>query len=79
MSFLKLQSLYSAACSIPDLSSDSVIVTGGSETMSTVSRYGFLGWVEDLPSLVVGRDGHGCGSFIGGDGTQVSGVCSVVR
>ena len=63
--------LYRFACSMPDLTSDSVIITGGDYTMSTVSRYGVLGWVEDLPSLVVGRYGHGCGSFFRGDGTKV--------
>jgi hypothetical protein len=57
-----------------DLTSDSGILTGG-YGMNTVSRYGVLGWVEDLPSLVVGRYYHGCGSFFRGDGTQVY-VCS---
>jgi hypothetical protein len=59
---------------MPDLTSDSVIITGGdyTNTRSIVSRYGVLGWVEDLPSLVVGRIDHGCGSFFRGDGTQVS-------
>ena len=58
---------------MPDLTSDSVIITGGLDTMSTtVSRYGVLGWVEDLPDLVVGRGAHGCGSFFRSDGTQVS-------
>ena len=63
--------LYREACSMPDLTSDSVIITGGDLTMSTVSRYGVLGWVEDLPSLVVGRNSHGCGSYFRGD-SQVS-------
>ena len=64
---------------MPDLTSDSVIITGGYDIMTTVSRYGVLGWVEDLPSLVVGRYYHGCGSLLRGDRTQVSlqciGVC----
>jgi hypothetical protein len=63
--------LYRYACSMPDLTSDSVIITEGDYTMSTVSRYGVLGWVEDLPSLVVGRVDHGCGSYFRGD-SQVS-------
>jgi hypothetical protein len=63
---------------MPDLTSDSVIITGGRDTMSTVARYDVLGWVEDLPSLVVGRYDHCCGSFLRGDGAQVSGLCSVV-
>jgi len=59
------------ACSMQDLTSDSLIITGGYITLSRVSRYGTLGWVEDLPPLVVGRQSHGCGSFFRGDGTQV--------
>merc|ERR1711892_97092 len=60
------------ACSMPDLRWDSVIVTGGLDTMQTVSRYGTTGFVEDLPSLVVGRRYHGCGSYLrDSDGSQV--------
>ena len=62
---------------MPDLTSDSVIITGGDFTRNTVSRYGVLGWVEDLPSLVVGRRYHGCGSYFRGD-SQVSVWCSVL-
>ena len=62
---------------MPDLPSDSLIVTGGYFTMSTVSRYGVSGWVEDLPSLTEERSDHGCGSFIREDGTQVKVVCSM--
>ena len=57
---------------MPDLRWDSVIVTGGLDTMQTVSRYGTTGFVEDLPSLVVGRRYHGCGSYLrDSDGSQV--------
>jgi len=59
------------ACSMPDLTSDSVFVTGGYETKQTVSRYDINGFVEDLPSLVVRRAYHSCGSYLRGDGTQV--------
>jgi len=60
------------ACSMADLTSPTVIITGGEYTMETVSRYGTLGFIEDLPSLVVGRYGHGCGSYLReADGTQV--------
>jgi len=60
------------ACSMADLTSPTVIITGGRDTMDTVSRYGTLGFIEDLPSLVVGRFGHGCGSYLrDSDGTQV--------
>ena len=71
------------ACSIPDPSTASVIVTGGRDTRTTVSRYiqqgctvlyctvlycryGEQGWLEDLPKLNVGRDNHGCGSYMSG-------------
>ena len=46
--------------------------------MDTVSSYDLLGFVEDLPSLLVGRYGHGCGSYMRGDGTQVRGLCIVL-
>lgn len=54
--------------------SDSVIMTGGGYTeegMNMVARYGIDGFMEDLPSLVVGRKEHGCGSYLREDGTQV--------
>ena len=55
-----------------DQTSNTVIVTGGEDTLQTVSRYGALGFVEDLPSLLVGRSYHGCGSYFReADGTQV--------
>lgn len=59
------------ACSMPDLTSDSVIVTGGYKNLQTVSRYDINGFVEDLPSLVERRAYHSCGSYLRGDGTQV--------
>jgi len=62
----------SYACSIPDLSTDSVIITGGYHYKQIVSRYDTLGFVEDLPSLLDERVSHGCGVYIrGGDGVQV--------
>ena len=55
-----------------DLTSPTLIITGGQYTMETISRYGTLGFIEDLPSLLVGRYGHGCGSYLReADGTQV--------
>ena len=60
------------ACSIADLVSETVVVTGGVETRKTVTRYGMVGFVEDLPSLEEGRYGHGCGAYLRYDGlTQV--------
>ena len=79
------------ACSIPDPSSATVIVTGGAFTLDTVnryctvlyctvlyctvSRYGLEGWVEDLSPLNVGRSRHGCGGYVS-DGDMVSTVQS---
>ena len=57
---------YRLACSIPDPSSATVLVTGGWPTFATVSRYGLEGWLEDLPPLNVGRREHGCGSYVSG-------------
>ena len=64
--------LYRGACAIPDIITDSVFITGGDYTSQMVSRYDLQGWVEDLPQLIEGRYGHGCGSYIRVDGTQVS-------
>ena len=55
-----------------DLTSPTVILTGGYYKMQKVTRYGTMGFVENLPSLVVGRYGHGCGSYLrDADATQV--------
>jgi len=59
------------ACSMRDLTSSSLIITGGYKTKHTVSRYDSQGFVEDLPSLVKGRSKHGCASYLREDGTQV--------
>jgi len=59
------------ACAMPDLLSSSVIITGGINTKSTVTRYNMLGFVEDLPQLLEGRSSHGCSSYLREDGTQV--------
>jgi len=56
------------ACSIPD--SDSVLITGGLHSLSSVSRYDLTGWLEDLPNLGQERRRHGCGSYTRGDGTK---------
>ena len=47
-----------------DLYSENVIITGGFYSMHAVTKYGMLGYVGDLPSLQVGRYGHGCGSYV---------------
>ena len=60
------------ACSIPDKTTDTIIITGGINTTNTVTRYDGLGFLEDLPSLTDGRYDHGCGAYVTEDGIQVS-------
>ena len=36
-------------------------------TLFRVSVYNEEGWVEDLPSLNLGRSNHGCGHFMNAD------------
>ena len=52
------------ACAIPD--TDTVVITGGKNTLTTVSVYNDQGWVEDLPELITGRRDHACTSFMSG-------------
>ena len=59
---------HSSACAISEEDTNSFIITGGRDgdksAVSTVSRYNIRGHVEDLPSLRVPRQGHGCSSFM---------------
>ena len=57
---------------------DQVIVTGGykyagngNNKTDRVSVYNEQGWVEDLPSLITARSGHGCGHFVNTENKQV--------
>ena len=59
---------YSWACNIS--LTDSVVITGLDYPLNIVSRYNKDGWLEDLPSLNVGRNGHGCSQYSSG-GEQV--------
>ena len=64
----------SRACAISEDTSH-VLVTGGENTLKTVSRYnGFFGWVEDLGELLVGRYGHACGSYLDSNDEKVDEV-----
>ena len=54
-----------------DLTSDSVILAGGSVGEAYVARYDLDGFVENLPSMLVARQDHGCGSYLRPDGAQV--------
>jgi len=42
---------------------DYVIITGGTNSLGIVSKYTDNGFVEDLPNLLSGRYGHGCGHY----------------
>ena len=39
--------------------------------MNKVSVYSSLGWLEDLPDLLQGRDSHGCGHYVNDDNKMV--------
>ena len=52
---------YSRACGIPD--EETVIITGGTYSQTTVSVYSVEGWQQDLPPLNTGRFGHACSSY----------------
>merc|ERR1712142_613679 len=56
------------ACTIDD--QGTFILTGGAYSMETVSRYDDLGFLEDLPSLIIGRKSHACGAYLMANGTQ---------
>jgi len=51
----------SDACSIQF--ENYVLITGGHYTLTTVSKYDEIGWLEDFPSLNDGRHSHGCGHY----------------
>ena len=54
---------FSYACAIEDPDTETVVITGGQDTSTTVSVYGRQGWVEDLPSLNTERFTHACTSY----------------
>ena len=54
---------FSHACAIRE--GDRVIITGG-HSARTVSVYNENGWLEDLPNLKEGRQGHPCTRFFSG-------------
>merc|ERR1712110_372019 len=56
------------ACSIS--LGDHVVITGGGDTLTKVSRYNEGGFVRNMPSLNKGRYWHGCTAFTSG-GQQV--------
>ena len=70
--WLRSYSHYRYACSVPDLETDTVVVTGGVYTQTIVSRYGKEGWIGDFSlELKYGRYDHGCASFLSKDNERV--------
>merc|ERR1719450_1002130 len=57
------------ACSIQ--LEETVVITGGFYTKSSVSIYSEDGWVEDLPNLLTGRYHHSCGHYVNNDDKMV--------
>ena len=55
---------YRMACAIEDSNTQTLIITGGFDTMTTVSVYSLQGWVEDLQSLNTGRYFHACAYYL---------------
>jgi len=72
-----MHAMTAESCSIADLTSESGIITGGYHghpyyLSNKVTRYDKLGFLENLPSLLIGRTMHGCGAYLREeDGTQV--------
>ena len=62
---------YRGACAIEDPDTQTVVITDGDYTRTTVSVYGLQGWVEDLQPLNVGRRSHACASCMS-RGSRVS-------
>ena len=52
-------------CAIED--DDSVVLTGGRESRSQVTKYNVEGWRIPLPFLNTGRRYHACGTFTTAD------------
>ena len=61
---------FSYHCAIEEY--DEVVLTGGSETRSLVTRYNVEGEATSLTSLITGREHHACGIFTDADLQMVS-------
>ena len=63
-------SYFSFHCAIED--DNSVVLTGGSDTLPLVTRYTVEGEATSLPSLNTGRYLHACGTITTADQEKVS-------
>ena len=61
--------VYSSSCLIDE--GQTFLLTGGTYSMETVSRYNINGWLEDLDNLNTGRRLHGCTQYTNNDGVKV--------
>ena len=62
----------SNTCGFADDDDDAFIISGGDDNPTKVSKYNKDGWIEDLPSLNVGRELHGCGTYLDSNSNRVS-------
>ena len=65
---MKYQTTYACAIELEK----TVILTGGEYTMNRVSIYSIQGFERNLPNLLTGRRGHGCGQYIDSNNIQVT-------
>ena len=68
--------LSSAGCAIEDPDTDTVIITGGTNSNiyyngTIVSVYNEHGWQRDLPNLNQQRIYHACSSYLSNEGDRV--------
>lgn len=54
------------ACAIPDPDTETLVITGGRDSMNTVAVYSDKGWQKDLMPLNIGRCNHACASYTSG-------------
>jgi len=59
------------SCTIAEQDTNTVIVTGGHDVWTMVTRYSADGSSEVFPPLNEGRDNHACGSYLDKSGTRV--------
>ena len=66
-----LQYGLSAACSIPDPDTNTVVITGGRYSEKITSRYNESGFIEFLGDLNFKRYEHGCASYVSDNNERV--------
>ena len=64
---LRNSTVSACAISLPD----SLLITGGFETLTSALLYDITGFLQDLPSLNTGRHDHGCSHYLDEEGSPV--------